>query len=96
MGWCFIPCFLLLPLGLRREGVIVSCLVGDSSGILIGVDTGVSQVKCVSRYWELTLWNGDGFGRESEKVHRREEIRVFHRNLLCLQGMGQRVRRGHH
>lgn len=47
-------------------------------------------------YWKLTLRRGTGLGEEgSEWVHRREEGRVFHEDLLSPLGMGQRVRRGH-
>lgn len=30
-------------------------------------------VKCISRYWELTLGNGDGLGAGAEGALRREE-----------------------
>jgi hypothetical protein len=52
------------------------------------------QVKCVSGYWKLTLWNGDGLG-QGEGVHRREESRMFHYELLSPWEWRQRVRRGH-
>lgn len=47
-----------------------------------------SQVKCVCRYWELILKNGDDLGWEMRGVHRREESRVVHHDLLNLLGMG--------
>lgn len=47
------------------------------------------QVKCASMYWELTLRSGNSLGEEgTEWVHRREEGRVLHQDLLGPLGMG--------
>ena len=57
------------------------CLVGNSSGILIGVATGGS------RYWEPTLRNGNRLG-PTEEDPKREESRLLHQDLLSSLGMG--------
>jgi hypothetical protein len=38
----------------------VYCVVGNSSDILLAVDTEGSRYNVVSRYWELKLGNEDG------------------------------------
>lgn len=45
-------------------------------------------VECASRYWQLTLRNGDGIGGRVEEDHRRERSRVFPEDLLSPLGMG--------
>lgn len=39
------------------------------------------QVKCVSRYWELTL-------RRTDEDHRRKKSRVFYQDILSHLRMG--------
>lgn len=50
------------------------------------------QVKCVSRYWQLTLRNTQEWDwarrRFAEVVHRRKKTMVFHQHLLSPLGMG--------
>lgn len=45
-------------------------------------------VKCVPMYWELTFRNRDGLEGDFEGVYRRNEIRVFHQDVLSPLGMG--------
>ena len=45
------------------------------------------QVKCVSMYWEMPLRNGGLGGVGNDMVHRREESRVFHQDLLSPLAM---------
>lgn len=44
-------------------------------------------VKCVSRYWELILRSRDVLGR-GLRVHRKEESRLFHKDLHSPLAMG--------
>lgn len=85
--------------GSKESVVVVCCLVGNSSGILLGMGTilGVGSEHSDKMCWELTLRNGDELGIKggAKQVHRREKSRVFQQNLLSHLGMGQRVRRGY-
>lgn len=56
MGGGFVPWFVS-----QASVVAVCCLVGNSSGILIGMVTRV-QVKCVPKYQKLAHRNGNELG----------------------------------
>ncbi|KAL6037180.1 hypothetical protein STEG23_023022 [Scotinomys teguina] len=46
-----------------KEDVMAMCsFIKNSYGVLLGVATGGVRLKCVFRYWELTLKNDDGLG----------------------------------
>lgn len=62
VGWLvYVPLFLLLFPILRK--ISDWAFPGrHSSRILMGVATGDSGGKCLSRYWELTIGNGDRLG----------------------------------
>lgn len=52
LGYFFLP-------GYKERDLVLCCLKGNSSGILIVVSMGGFHVKCISRDWSLRLRNGD-------------------------------------
>lgn len=70
--------------------VTVCCLVGSSSGVLMGVVAGNFVVKCVSRYWRLTLKNEVGLVglKGSMGQGAGEKNRMLHQDLLSPLSMG--------
>lgn len=49
------------------------------------------MVKYVPGYWELILRNGDELGEVSEGIHRKEESKVFHRDLFGPLAKGAEI-----
>ena len=75
--------------GSYESVVVVCCLVGNSPGNPDRDGHWGFWVKCVSRYWELTLEEGVG------GIHRMEESRVAHQDQFTLVGRGAGVRIAH-
>lgn len=46
------------------------------------------------RYWELTLRSGHGYEGRPKRVQRREDSRVFYKDLLSALEWGHIMRRG--
>lgn len=49
-------------------------------------------VESFSRYGELTLRNGEGLEGVAEVIHKTEDSKLFHLDILGILGMGQRER----
>lgn len=58
IGWMLCSLVSVAHPGSKETVVIVACLIENVSLIL----PGVLWVECVSRYWKLTLRNGNGLG----------------------------------
>lgn len=71
--------------------VVVYCLIGNSSGILPSVATEGFGYNTFLGIWNMTLRNGDRLGveRGGKEVHRKVEGRVFHKDRLSSQQLGQ-------
>lgn len=69
-------------------------LVGYTSGIWIGVAIGAFQIKCVFRYFELTLGNEDRLGGALRGPTGQRKAGCSTEFCLGFCELGQRVRRG--
>ena len=93
VGWIFYSLISVSSLVLKKLYCLcVACR--KSSGVLIGVGTEKFYVKCVSRYWYLTLRNGDELVAVDSFTRGRKAVYLT-RTYLVPWELGQRARRGH-